>query len=184
MNHVVLFCLIAVAGSCLCGCEKNEQVSTIEYQGEKFRLKSAVGDYEEFKDEAAIHPDDLARVEAKMLSVGTESVYATKAAFILGAIKLKFPGYAFGALQGSTNVHTVTIELPGAKKHRYITAVEQKSRWLVVADFIAPGSPAGSSVAVEKNEVVFRNYKREEFARRPINAKPETRPKASPRKRS
>ena len=55
---------------------------TIEYQGEHFRLVRSFDNYDEFKEAPNnIHPDDIARIEAKILSVQIAKEFRTKQEF-------------------------------------------------------------------------------------------------------
>ena len=165
MKRVLLFSLALLSA----GCTKKVMTPTIEYQGEHFRLNRSFGDYDQYKDAADnIHPDELARIEAKILSVQIAKEFKTKRDFVLAALKIKFPGFGFGGLDSEENIHTATIEIPKKEAERYITAIEKNGRWYVVDDFKGPVAYGGTSVRIEKGQLIYKTYKGDEFRRKQL----------------
>lgn len=143
---------------------------TIEYQGEKFRLSRAFSDYDDYKEAADnIDPQELDRIEAKILSAQVPKEFSSKMEFVLAALKLSFPGFGFGGLEDQDNVHTATIEIPHKDAYRYITALEKNGRWQVVDDFKGPIAYGGTTVQIEHGQLIYKTHKGDEFRRKSLD---------------
>ena len=143
---------------------------TIEYQGEEFHLSRSFNDYDEFKESPAnIQPAELARIEAKILSVQIANEFGTKEDFLTAALKIKFPGFGFGGLDSTENISTATVEIPRKECERYITAIEKRGRWYVVDDFKGPIAYGGTAVEIQNGQLIYKSYQGEVFRRKQLD---------------
>jgi hypothetical protein len=98
-------------------------------------------------------------------SIQIAKEYKSQTEFVLAALKIKSPGYGFGGLDSDSNIYTATIEIPQKDAHRYITAIEDKDVWRVVDDFVGPIAFGGTTVQIEKGQLVYKTHQGEEFRR-------------------
>ena len=165
MKRVLLICLALLSADCT----KKTMGPTIEYQGEHFRLSKSFDDYDQYKEAADnIHPDEVARIGTKILSVPIAKEFRTKREFLQEALKIKFPGFGFGGLDSQENIHTATIEIPKQEAWRYVTAIEKDGGWYVVDDFKGPVAYGGTSVRIENGELIYKTHKGDEFRRKQL----------------
>ncbi|HTI99800.1 MAG TPA: hypothetical protein VL527_13045 [Dongiaceae bacterium] len=162
MKRTLVFILLLLAG----GCSPKQKTPVIEYQGETFRLTRSFSDYDEYKQSPDnLLPEELDRIETKILSVQIPNQFSTKQEFVLAALKVKFPGYGFGGLESPKTIYTATIEIPKQGADRYITAIEKSRRWFVIDDFKGPTAYGGTTVQIENGQLIYRTYKGAEFRR-------------------
>lgn len=161
MTFRVSFALLLLCGGC-----KQQQVPTIEYQGQRYRLTRSFDDYDQFKETVDnIHPEEIERVKNAVVSVPIAKEFNTKQDFVLAALKIKFPGFGFGGLDSPSNIHTATIEIPRKDSDRYITAIEKAGRWYVADDFVGPIGTGGSTVQIEQGQIVYKRHDGSEIRR-------------------
>jgi hypothetical protein len=145
-------------------------MQTIKYHGEHFRLTHSADDYDKYKETPNnIQPAELARIEAKILSVQIAKEFITEQEFLAAALNIKFPGFGFGGLDSEENLRTATIEIPQKEAERYITAIERNGRWYVIDDFKGPTAYDGMSVEIQNKHLVYRTHKGEEFRRKQLD---------------
>jgi hypothetical protein len=97
------------------------------------------------------------------------SEFNSKTDFIRAALRLKHPGLGFGGLdEDREDVYSATIEQPGERAYRYVTALERAGRWIVVDDFVGPIACGGATIRIEDEQLVYRTHEHKEFRRKGV----------------
>jgi len=139
------------------------------YCGEEFRLSHPATQYASYDDAVEdMPPEELERLEAKLLSAPIAQEFSTKIEMAQAAIPLMIPGGGLGGLDSAGNIATVTLGIPKRDAARYITGLEKNGRWSVVDDFKGPIPAVGTSVKIENGELIYTSYQKVVFRRKQL----------------
>jgi len=135
--------------------------STIEYQGQQFKMRKAYASYEDYKDDPDnLDTNELDRIEQVMVSATIPTSFKTRKEFIHAVFELQFPGYGLGGEAAQTDdgstLDVESVEIPQRDKDRYVVAREFAGRLTEVDDFISGSSTnAISHVKLEKQKLHY-----------------------------
>jgi len=124
------------------------QMSFVEYQGQRFDLSKAYGDFHDYKDDQHnLTTAQVKRAESLMRSAKFGPRFKSGDELDAALARLEFPGYGqFYANQLGAHIdpklELVYVEVPARNLNRYIALERQADgSFLVVDDFVAGADP-------------------------------------------
>jgi hypothetical protein len=125
---------------------RDRKGDAIDYHGERIKLSRSYVDFTAYKnDPNNIDVTETARVQRLVRQAPIANSFATRIEFAQATGSIAFPGYGSGALldtpqlDGSVLALT-SIEVPRAEEWRYFAARISNGKYILIDDFVAPGS--------------------------------------------
>jgi hypothetical protein len=116
--------------------------NTLEYQGQKFKMRMAYPSYEDYKDDPNnLDTNELDRIEQVMTNAPVPATFRDRKEFIHSmTFNLRFPGYGEGGFETETDdgstLEAETVEIPQRDKERVIVVRQTTGPLNLVDDFI------------------------------------------------
>ncbi|HEV2692150.1 MAG TPA: hypothetical protein VG347_04575 [Verrucomicrobiae bacterium] len=139
-RHFCIFLTLA-ALLYLTGCDR--RITSIEYQGEKFKTSKIYLTYDDYKqDSTNLAPQEIPRIEAAILKAEPGTNFVTREQLVQAVTALKFPGYGltqFGekSQPDGSLLDMFAVEIPQQNKNRYFVMRQTGSKFILVDDFEA-----------------------------------------------
>ena len=136
--------------------------SSVDYRGEKIKLSKFYLDYDDYKnDPHNIDASETERVQRMVSEAPIAHSFASRKDAVNAVFEVRFPGYGVGGFgdsiqKGEGALNGFEVEIPRAGKSRYFIFRNVHGRYVLVDDFIDPGTAAIQSVREEHGTLVYR----------------------------
>lgn len=117
--------------------------TTIEYQGEHFKMSRAYETYEDYKDDPNnLDTNELGRIEQTMERAKMPGSFDSRKAFFDALFDLRFPGYGVGAVGAKTHTDDAStlmvesVEIPQRAKERIFVVRDFHGQFDLLDDFV------------------------------------------------
>jgi hypothetical protein len=150
---------------------------TIDYQGQRFKMRLPYADYEDYKDDTNnLDTNEIPRIEQTMESVKIPVSFKDLKELVYTTAALEFPGYGQSIESGKTDdgskLDVVSTEIPQADKERVVIAQSQPDgSWIVLDDFVFSGSDTNdlSHVQLEHRQLEYFDQQERLIRKKALN---------------
>jgi hypothetical protein len=173
VNVAIVLAVLIVYWAVRAGADRFDE---IEYQGQKFKLSKAYGDYDDFKND----PNNLAAgqqalIEKAVLAAALPRVCADRDAVIHAAFEVRFPGYglsSFGeqAQADGSVLNGASVEIPGAAKERVFVYRGVGGEYRLIDDFEADESAGIMGVTLRDGKLEYSRLGGQLVLTRPLGS--------------
>ena len=132
---------------------------SLEYRGEKIKLKHFYFDYDNYKNDADnIDASETARVRQLVAGAPIAHAFANRREAAAAVVDIKFPGYAAGGFNDgkqNSNLLGLMIEIPRANEGRYFLFKKKDAGYILIDDFIDGTIPGINHVEEKDGTLIY-----------------------------
>jgi hypothetical protein len=132
---------------------------SLDYRGEKIKLKHFYFDYDDYKNDADnIDPSETARVQQLVAQAPIAHSFANRREAATAVFDIKFPGYAAGGFNGgkqNSDLLGFMIEIPRAGEGRYFLFKKKDAGYILLDDFVDGTMPGINHVEEKDGHLIY-----------------------------
>jgi hypothetical protein len=164
--------LIAVGVLIALSMLKSNRTDVMRYRGEAIKLSKSYADFDQYKnDPNNIDSSETSRVQTLVATAPIAQTFTSRESLFKATQDIVFPGYMSGVIPGGPQpdgdeLFAVPIEIPRAKRNRFIVFRGHNGQYRVIDDFVPDDNSLPWSLRQEGGSYVFFDRAGRELFRR------------------